>query len=215
MTRRSPLVTLLLLLCPTLAGADCPAALGRWPYLPVQAVTVAHGPGDGFPYTFLLAGSGNTLLVMNTFDPLAPTVTGSLALAGTITKIAANDVGSVAYVATGQTGLRIVDLRDQAHPAEIGHVDAQAYGVAFSNGKVYVGDSDLRIYDASTFGTLTQIGPSTPVWNCGAALVSLSGNLAVVGGRATPSLGRTTLWTCQIRRSPCPFRATSAWMSFC
>jgi hypothetical protein len=61
--------------------------------------------------------------------------------------------GNYAYIASGKTGLRILDISDPDDPAEIGYCDTpgEANGVAVSGNYAYVADMmcDLRVIDIS------------------------------------------------------------------
>ncbi|MCJ7440976.1 MAG: PKD domain-containing protein [Thermoanaerobaculaceae bacterium] len=156
-------------------NADCPALAGRWPYAPVQAVS-AFG-------TTVYLGSEATLVVLDASNPGAPAALGSLLLPGTIQTIAVS--GGNAFVAAGNSGLRIVNVADPAHPIEVGHVDAPAYDVAVSGNRVFLASGDLRIYDASNPAAPVQLG----TWGTGPngttgqriSLVAVSGEYAYVG----------------------------------
>jgi hypothetical protein len=144
------------------AGADCPDPVGHWP-VPVQAVTAVG--------TTAYLGSGSTFVVLDVSNPAAPSALGSTVVPAAIDKIAVS--GSVAYVAAGAAGLRVLSVSDPAHPVEVGHADGPAYDVAVSGTYVYVASGGLIIYDVTNPASPVQVGS----W--GAA--SSSGRLAVAG----------------------------------
>ena len=71
-------------------------------------------------------------------------------------------LGDVAYVATGNTGLSILDISDPAHPTETGSWFQQGdiRGVAVASEKVYVVDDQYGLYvlDATTPSDPVQVG---------------------------------------------------------
>jgi len=86
-------------------------------------------------------------------------------------------VDTLAYVATGTSGLKIVSVADPAFPIEIGHclTPGTAYGVTVSGTHAYVaaGDSGLYIVDVSNprspfeVGFCTSLGLAWSVATCG------------------------------------------------
>jgi hypothetical protein len=70
--------------------------------------------------------------------------------------------GTLAYIADGDSGVRIIDVSDPASPAETGSHDTpgSAYGVAVVGSLVYVADdgSGLRIIDVSDPTSPVEIG---------------------------------------------------------
>ena len=71
-------------------------------------------------------------------------------------------VGEYAYVADWDNGLRVIDVSDPSHPAEIGFYDTPGYAndVFISNGYAYVADgpSGLRVIDITDPTNPTEIG---------------------------------------------------------
>ena len=154
-----------------LAGADCPDLAGRWPYAPVQAVTASG--------TTAYLGSDLTLVVLDVSNPASPAVLGSVILPATINRIAV--AGSLAYVAAGAAGLRVVDVSNPAHPTEVSHADGLAYDIAVSGTHVYLAAGDLRIYDVANPAAPVQIGS----WSGGEHSVTrvvAAGEFAYVAG---------------------------------
>jgi PKD repeat protein len=158
--------------------ADCPALAGRWPYAPVQTVSAAG--------TTAYLGSDSTLVVLDVSNPASPAVLGSLALPGSVKKIAVS--GAFAYVAAGGAGLLIINVSDPTHPTEVGHLDGPAYDVALSGNRVFLAAGDLRIYDGSNPEALILLG----TWTTGDysfQIVATSGDFAyVVPGPASDSV---------------------------
>jgi PKD repeat protein len=130
-----------------LARADCPDPVGRWP-VPVQAVTAVG--------TTAYLGSGSTFVVLDVSNPAAPSALGSTVVPAAIDKIAVS--GSVAYVAAGAAGLRVLSVSDPAHPVEVGHADGPAFDVAVSGTYVYVASGGLTIYDVTNPASPVQVG---------------------------------------------------------
>jgi hypothetical protein len=129
------------------AGADCPDPVGRWP-VPVQAVTAVG--------TTAYLGSGSAFVVLDVSNPAAPSALGSTVVPAAIDKIAVS--GSVAYVAAGAAGLRVLDVSDPAHPVEVGHADGPAYDVAVSGTYAYVASGGLTVYDVTNPASPVQVG---------------------------------------------------------
>ncbi|OYV93374.1 MAG: hypothetical protein B7Z68_08690 [Acidobacteria bacterium 21-70-11] len=160
MTSRPFVAGTWLVLCVGVAGfasADCPEPVGRWP-VPVQAVTAVGATA--------YLGSGSTFVVLDVSNPAAPSTLGSAVVPAAISKIAVS--GSVAYVAAGAAGLRILDVSDPAHPVEVGHVDGLAYDVAVSGTHAYLagappggGAGGLSIYDVTNPASPVQVGSWT------------------------------------------------------
>ncbi len=164
MASRSFVAGTWLVLCVGVAGfasADCPDPVGRWP-VPVQAVTAVGTKA----YLRAYLGSGSTFVVLDVSNPAAPSALGSTVVPSAISKIAVS--GSVAYVAAGAAGLRILDVSDPAHPVEVGHVDGLAYDVAVSGTHAYLagappggGAGGLSIYDVTNPASPVQVGSWT------------------------------------------------------
>lgn len=70
--------------------------------------------------------------------------------------------GTLAYVAAGGAGLRVVDVSDPAHPTEVGAWDSLGYaeGVAVAGGTLYLADGPygLRTVDVSDPTHPTEVG---------------------------------------------------------
>jgi len=90
--------------------------------------------------------------------------------------------GDLAYVATGGSGLAIVDISDPENPVEIGYCDTPGYawGVAVSGDLAFVADEEagLRVVDVSNPEEPEEVGYyDTPGRAYG---VAVSGDLAFV-----------------------------------
>jgi hypothetical protein len=70
--------------------------------------------------------------------------------------------GSYAYVADGNSGLRIIDITTPSNPQEVGYYNTPyyAYGVAIAGDYAYVADggSGLRVIDISTPSNPQEVG---------------------------------------------------------
>jgi hypothetical protein len=97
---------------------------------PTQAVAVQ----DSYAYV----GVGLRLVVLDVTDPAAPTEAGAMApFPHSVENIVVS--GTLAYVASGGAGLRVVNVSDPADPAEVETWDSPGYaeGVAISGQIVY------------------------------------------------------------------------------
>ncbi len=104
-----------------------------------------------------LATAGDRLYISNGFGleiydvsiPSRPTRIGSFATTGPAWET--EPVGSLAYVAEGWAGLRILDVSDASAIAEVGWVDTWADGVAVAGDRAYVagGVEGFKVVDVS------------------------------------------------------------------
>lgn len=112
---------------------------------PTEAVAVQ---GD-----YAYVGVGLRLVVLDVSDPATPVEIGSTAPFPQFVKGVAVS-GTVAYVAAGTAGLRIVDISTPAEPVEVGFYDTpgHAEGVAVAGQYAYVADGPygLRIVDIAS-----------------------------------------------------------------
>jgi parallel beta-helix repeat protein len=97
-------------------------------------------------------GVGFRVLIYDSSTPDAPTEVGSTAaFADLVTAVSIS--GNRAFVTAGSAGLRIVDVSDVAHPAEIGSWDSPGYAeaVAVVGDRAFVADGPygLQILDVS------------------------------------------------------------------
>ena len=67
--------------------------------------------------SFLAVGQGPYLMILDNSDPASPRVASEMALAGMILDMAA--YGNTLYIATGKTGLRVIDVSNPFSPKEI------------------------------------------------------------------------------------------------
>jgi hypothetical protein len=95
-------------------------------------------------------GEEPDLVILDVADLHSPTLAGrSAPLPDQVLDVAAS--GGYAYVAAGAAGLRVVDGRDPAHPAEVGSYTVPGYiqAVAVSGDYAYLADKEagLRVVD--------------------------------------------------------------------
>jgi parallel beta-helix repeat protein len=101
---------------------------------------------------YAYVAGGLRLVVLDVSDPTRPQEIGStMPFPEFVEGVAVS--GSLAYVADGMAGLRIVDVCDPTHPVEVGAYDSAGYaeGVAVASQYAYVADGHygLRIVDIS------------------------------------------------------------------
>ena len=104
---------------------------------------------------------GPRLVILNIANPVKPTVLGQTPVfPNTIQDIQVD--GFYAYVATGEAGLRILDISDSSHPVEVGVCDTpgRAVDVHVVGAYAYVADSQsgLRVIDVSDPVTPEEVG---------------------------------------------------------
>ncbi|MBM3236794.1 hypothetical protein FJZ31_10930 [Candidatus Poribacteria bacterium] len=87
--------------------------------------------------------AGVYLLILDITDKSVPALLGSVQLPGMVYYGIAVS-GGYAYIADGNTGLRVVDVSNPSIPIEKGYYDTPgyAYGVAIANNLIYVADDD-------------------------------------------------------------------------
>ena len=111
---------------------------------PTQAVAVQGG--------YAYVGVGLRLVVLDVSEPTTPQKIGSTTpfphfVEGVVVS------GTLAYIAAGGGGLRVVDISDPAHPTEVGAWDSPGYaeGLAVAGSTAYLADGPygLRIVDVS------------------------------------------------------------------
>ena len=95
--------------------------------------------------------------------------------------------GDYAYLADGDSGLRVISVADPAHPAEVGHcvTPGWAHGVAVNGNYAYVADYDsgLRVVSVADPAHPVEVGHSyTPGLACG---VAVNGDRAYVAADTT------------------------------
>ena len=139
---------------------------------PTYAVAVQ----DHYAYV----GVGAKLAVLDISDPTNPIVMGQTgALPETPMRVVVS--GVYAYIADGNSGLRIINVADPMRPAEIGFYDTPgiANDVVVSGTFAYLADDfyGLRIVDVSDPTHPREVG----AWSGTALCVALAGSYAYVG----------------------------------
>ncbi len=108
----------------------------------------------------LLVGTGATLEIWDTSNPLALTRLGQVRLPGLIEDIAAS--GSFAFVACGSAGVQFVDLTVPTAPTHVTTYDTSghAYGVSVSGTTLLVADgaAGLRVVNIDAPATPVLVG---------------------------------------------------------
>lgn len=118
---------------------------------PTRAVAVQ----DNYVYI----GVGPRLVVLDISDPAHPAVVGrSAVLPGIVGDVAV--MGSHAYVATGESGLSVINIVDPVAPTEVGFYDGKnAEDVAVAGDYAYItGRQDLRIINVANPAAPTEVG---------------------------------------------------------
>jgi hypothetical protein len=127
-------------------------------------------------------GVGSRLLALDVSNPAAPTPFGrSAVLPGVVNAVVVTQ--TLAYVAAGQGGLRVLDVSEPARPIEIGAVDTpgSAGDLKVAGGRVYVADGSggLRIIDVADPARPRELGALAPEgWEV--SRVAVSGPIAYV-----------------------------------
>jgi hypothetical protein len=124
-------------------------------------------------------GEGPRLTILDISSPSSPTVVGRTDLLPEVVRGVAV-VGGYAYIADYDDGLRVIDVSDPAHPAEVGHYDTpgHAYDVVVVGDYAYVADggAGLRVVSVVTPTSPTEVGYHDTA--------SVARGVAVVGGYA-------------------------------
>jgi VCBS repeat-containing protein len=136
----------------------------------IGGATYAVAWQDNYAYI----GVGPRLVILDVTDPAAPVFTGQTGVFPELVQGVAV-AGSYAYVADGDSGLRIIDASNQNTPIEVGFYDTpgRAYDVAVAGSYVYVADEigGLRIIDVSNPAAPWEVGFSdTPSYAYGVAV---------------------------------------------
>ena len=110
-------------------------------------------------------GMGPRLVILNVFFPDSPTVAGKTqTLPDVINSLVVS--GGHAYLAAGESGLRIINVSNPAAPVEVGYYDTAGYaeGVAVSGNYAYVADLDqgLRVINISNKTSPVEVGSYNP-----------------------------------------------------
>ncbi len=198
--RKLALAAAIGLLCLALnVTASCPELLGRWPYGPATSVAVSG--------SVAFFGSGAALVPVN-LDAMYAAPAVGLQLPSVVRRIAL--AGNVALVATGEGGLRIVDVSQPFSPVEVGHLDGMAASVAVAGGFAYVtggasgSGPSLSVVDISVPPHPTPVGSWSVEGESGA--VAVLGSHAYVGV-STPGSG-AAVWVVSLADPAHPVAAT-------
>jgi hypothetical protein len=113
---------------------------------------------DGQTYCVV---SGTSLNIVNVTNPITPTLTSTLALAGYGEGLGIS--GTEVYVAVGSTGMEVIDISDPANPASIavaaGSGSGYAEGINVSAPYAYLGNgANVTIFDINTPSSPTIVG---------------------------------------------------------
>jgi len=108
--------------------------------------------------------SGSSLNIVNVTNPISPSVTATLSLAGYGEGLAAS--GSYAYLAVGSTGMEVVDFSDPANPTSVATIagagSGYAEGINVSTPYAYLANgANVSIFDISTPASPTLTGSYT------------------------------------------------------
>lgn len=158
-------------------GAGAPTLLSVFSEPGVSYLSLRLGAANR-----LYAGASDGLfLVLDAADPYALQRLGTTRLPANGRQIALQ--GSLAFVAAGAAGLRIVDVADPSRPAELGHsvkpVNEDAVGVALNGSLAYVADRGIESGDSHyRKGGLRVIDVSDPAHPL--QLANLAGDLVAV-----------------------------------
>jgi len=89
----------------------------------VSAVSVG-----GLPRVFVADAMNTDLRILDAQNPSVPILLGSLDVTGNGADVWVDPTGSLAYLANGLGGLRVVSVSDPANPAEIGRASCRERG---------------------------------------------------------------------------------------
>jgi len=97
--------------------------------------------------------SGSSLNIVDVTNPLSPSLTATMALAGYGEGLGIS--GTEVYVAVGSTGMEVIDISDPANPASIavaaGSGSGYAEGINVSSPYAYLGNgANVTIFDINT-----------------------------------------------------------------
>ncbi len=139
------------------------AAAGGW-----QAVGQIGGPTQGVAVqgSYAYVGVGLRLVVLDISNPAALREVGvTRPFPHFVQDVAVS--GTLAYVAAGGAGLRVVDISNPAFPTEVGFWDSRGYaeGVAVAGKTAYLADGPygLRVFDVSKPAQPAEIGSAYPM----------------------------------------------------
>lgn len=196
---RVTLCALLALLLALLPAAGPTSARAAPPGLAPQAASppdldlVGHLGGVSYAVaaqsSYVYAGFGAELAVLDAGDPSRPARVGYLTLPDTVQQIAV--AGHYAYVADESAGLRVVDIADPTAPREVASypTGAPSRSVAAAGERIYVGDSSsLRIVSVADPAAPAALGSYTlasPEW---IERIAVAGDYAYVGALGLVSI---------------------------
>jgi len=124
---------------------------GRWAYGPCKALTVSG--------THAYCSNGGYLDIVD-ISVSPPSSDGKVALPEPLYNVVVS--GNYAYVANGESGLRIIDISVPANASEVGYynTDGTTYDVVFAADTVYVADGEggLKVIDVSNKSAPTLAG---------------------------------------------------------
>jgi len=143
---------------------------------PVQGVA-----GQG---RYVYTGVGPRLVVLDALDPANMHPVGATAQFDDFVK-GVTISGTLAYVAAGSAGLRVVNVSDPAHPAEIGAWDSPGYaeGVAVDGQVAYLADGPYGL------ATVDVTNPAQPTALGSAYVTNFAFGVAVSGHTAYIAAG--------------------------
>ncbi len=163
---------------------------------PVSAVAVQGDAASSALYAYL--GVGPRLVVLDVSDPTNPIELGSTApFPSFVEDIAVH--GTLAYVAAGDSGLRVVDASNPTRPQELGAWDSPGYaeGVALSGTLICLADgpNGLHVLDVSDPSAPLRLSSAWKthfafdvLWHGGLAYVAAGGSGLLVVDLQNPTL---------------------------
>jgi hypothetical protein len=156
--------------------------------LPNPGVCVEYSGGYAYVIRSGIFYTLGRLMIMDVSSPLTPVIAGQVGVSG------ANDiavVGEYGYIASGETGLKILDLEPPESVHKVQEVATQDYagGVAVDGGYAYVADGkgDLKIIDVDPVES-AYIVKTVPITG-EARGVAVSGGYAYVAATAGSESG--------------------------
>ncbi len=117
---------------------------------PTQASRFVHVQGN-----MLAVIDSSNLLLIDVYNPYSPVLLGSVAIPGRPERV--DIAGSFAYVAAGDSGVKVVDISNPANPAIIGSFPTTTYVT-----DVIVEDTVCYVSRAHGFSILNVADPSEP-----------------------------------------------------
>jgi parallel beta-helix repeat protein len=186
-TARRSLITALMCLALILPGvpshgkAQDASSPSGW-----QMVGQYGGPVQGIAVQgrYVYTGVGPRLVVLDALDPANMHPVGATAQFDDFVKGVAIS-GTLAYVAAGSAGLRVVNVSDPAHPTEIGVWDSPGYaeGVAMDGQTAYLADGPYGL------ATVDVTNPAQPTAQGSAYAMNFAFDVAVSGQYAYVAAG--------------------------